>query len=83
MDLRIIPSLYNMNCAIKEYSRKLKYSNVHGSQRDYKMPVKRKTHLTSTLQLQETQEVCISPAQRDKKCAFRRHKAKHVFKTLP
>ena len=29
------------------------------------------------------QEVCISPAQRDKKCAFRRHKAKHVFKTLP
>ena len=54
MDLRIIPSLYNMNCAIKEYSIKLKYSNVHGSQRDYKMPVKRKTHLTSTLQLQET-----------------------------
>ena len=54
MVLRIIPSLYNMNCAIKEYSRKLKYSNVHGSQRDYKMPVKRKTHLTSTLQLQET-----------------------------
>ena len=29
------------------------------------------------------QEVCISPAQRDKKCAFRRHKARHVFKTLP
>ena len=29
------------------------------------------------------QEVCISPAQRDKKCAFRRHNAKHVFKTLP
>ena len=25
------------------------------------------------------QEVCISPAQRDKKCAFRRHNAKHVF----
>ena len=29
------------------------------------------------------QEVCISPAQRDKKCAFRRQNAKHVFKTLP
>ena len=29
------------------------------------------------------QEVCISPAQRDKKCAFRWHNAKHVFKTLP
>ena len=29
------------------------------------------------------QEVCISPAQRDKKCAFRRHNAKQVFKTLP
>ena len=29
------------------------------------------------------QEVCISPAQRDKKCAFHRHNAKHVFKTLP
>ena len=29
------------------------------------------------------QEVCISPAQRDKKCAFRRYNAKQVFKTLP
>ena len=29
------------------------------------------------------QEVCISPAQRYKKCAFRRHNAKQVFKTLP
>ena len=31
----------------------------------------------------EVVEVCISPAQRDKKCAFRRHNAKHVFKMLP
>ena len=39
-------SLYNRNCAIKEYSRKQKYTNVHGLQRNYKMPVKRKTHFT-------------------------------------